>query len=326
MKRPLSPRPVSLSRGFTLVELLVSLAIGMILTIAIFSAYISTSSASRISEAQGRMNEDAQAALSILSQQIKMAGDNPKRAEYASNTPRNPVFGTSTYAIRGCDGVFGNVDTAADIASLTCGATGPDSIAISYEADPYNTIKTSGGLATDCLGVNLPVITGSVNKWNGASSTAAAVTYTVADNRFFVGTSGVVTAPSLYCKGNGTSSTKQPLVENIEDLQFIYGAAPPAATTTMSVGGYLNATELLSNTDLAIAGVTSEPAKWGKAMVVRVCVLVRSEALIAPNPDSANYISCPTNATGTGTFTIAPDLHLRRAYSTTIVLRNRITP
>lgn len=310
-------------KGLSLIELLVSLAIGMILTVAILAAYVSTSSASKISDAQGRMNEDAQAALSILSQQIKMAGDNPKRGDYAANTPRNPVFGTSTFSIRGCDGTFSDVDTAADIGALTCAANGADSIAISYEADPYNTIKTTGGVATDCLGVGLPAINGVVNKWNGATSVATNVTYTVADNRFFIGTGGAVTVPSLYCKGNGTGGTKQPLVENIEDMQFVYGVSP-ANTVTMSVGGYLNAAELLSNADLA--ALANDQARWGKVMVVRVCVLARSESLVAPNADSANYISCPTNGASTGTFTIAPDLRLRRAYSTTIVLRNRVTP
>jgi type IV pilus assembly protein PilW len=312
----------------SLIELMISIAIGMILVVAILSAYVGTSGASKVSEAQGRMNEDAQAALTILSQQIRMAGNNPKQLNYDTATPSNPVFGTASFAIRGCDGTFSNIDAATDIQSLTCAAAGADSIAVSYEADPYNTIKTTGGVATDCLGVGLTPITASVNKWNGiagpgSASVATNVTYTMADNRFFIATSGVVTAPSLYCKGNGAASTKQPLVENIEDMQFVYGTAP-ATTTTMSVSGYLNAGEILSDANLAL--LPDDQTRWGKVMTVRICVLVRSEAPIAPDADSAKYMSCPTSSASTGTLTAAPDLRLRRAYSTTVVLRNRVAP
>ena len=306
-------------RGLSLIELMVSLAIGLILTVAILSAYVNTSSASKISEAQGRMNEDAQAALSILSQQIKMAGDNPKRPEYALSTPRNPVFGTSTFAIRGCDGTFSNVTSATDGAALTCASNGPDSIVVTYEADPFNTVK-SGTNATDCLGNGLTVVNGTVNKWNGTASVPTAITYTVAENRFYVGTSGVVTSPSLYCKGNGGS--QQPLVENIEDLQLVYGVAP-SGTNTMALAGYLNADGILSDTGLA--ALANDQARWGKVMAVRICVVVRSETPIAPDADSAKYISCPTSGGSTGTLTASADLRLRRAYSTTVVLRNRVT-
>ena len=311
------------ARGFTLIELLVSITIGLILVAAILAAYVNTSGASRVSEAQARMNEDAQAALNILSQQIRMAGNNPMQAGYASGTPANPVFGPTTFAIRGCDGAFTNATSAANIQSLLCGATGSDSIAISYEADPYNTVKIiTTGAASDCLGSTLPTVSGTVNKWNGAASVPTAVTYTVADNRFYIGTSGVITAPSLYCQGNG-GGTAQPLVENIEDMQFIYGTAP-STTTTMSIAGYLDANEILSNAGLA--GLADDQTRWGKVMTVRICVLARSEQQVAPNPDSAKYWSCPTNAAPLGTLLTAPDLRLRRAYSTTVVLRNRVAP
>jgi type IV pilus assembly protein PilW len=313
------------ARGLSLIELMVSIAIGMILTVAILSAYLSASSANKVAEAQGRMNEDAQVALNILSQQLRMAGNNPKRPQYASTTPSNPVYSSATYAIRACDSTFTDPD-AADIQSLACSGNGPDSIAISYEADRYNTVKTAGGAATDCLGVSLPVVTGNVNIGNGATSVPTNVTYTFADNRFYIGTSGVVTAPSLYCRGNGTGGTKQPLVENIEDMQFVFGTAA-STTTTMSVAGYLNASELLA--DAGLAALPDDQTRWGKVMSVRICVLVRSEQPVAPDASSAQYMSCPASGASVGVLTTpadANDRRLRRAYSTTVVLRNRVTP
>jgi len=331
------------NKGFSLIELMVSLTIGLVIAIAAMSAYLGAASSGKMADAQSRMNEDAQAALAILSQQIRMAGNNPIQAGRASVFNKNPVYdsayvgGTSTtygtntftitptytlsnFIVRGCDGNFNNIKTAGGnldgIDTTTCAATTstlPDSIGVSYEADRYNTIPTSSGAATDCLGnaltaytVSFPAVTPTV---------AMSATFTVADNRFFVGTSTAIVSPSLYCKGNGGGSTAQPLVENIEDMQLTYGTVSTTATeTTATVAGYLRADE--------IANLTTTPAdaqtRWGKVLTVRICVLVRSEAPVATDANAARYDDCHDNQN-----VAAPDLRLRRAYWTTVVLRNR---
>lgn len=316
-------RPSHLSRrrvrGLSLIELLVSLVIGLVLMIAVVSAYIGSSGATRMAEAQARMNEDAQAALTVLTQQLRMAGNNPKQSNYTSAAPRNPVYPAGTYIVRGCDGKFSNITTAADPQSLTCtagGGSAPDSIAVTYEADAYNTVATGpGGSATDCLGQALTASNANVNIWNGTASVSTNVTFTVADNRFYVGTSTTIVSPSLYCKGNG-GANPQPLVENVEDLQFVYGTAPAAATpTTLSVAGYLSAADIAAD-----AGLAALPTQgWSQVMTVRVCVLVRSENPVVPDASSAQYVKCDGTVN-----TSPPDLRLRRAYSTTVVLRNRV--
>ncbi len=328
----LSPGPRCL-KGFSLIELMISLTIGLIITVAVFSAYMGVAGASKMAEAQGRMNEDAQAALTILSQQLRMAGNNPDQAnrfddaDPTLSSRRNPVylpeptydeyallpptFELSAFRIRGCDGPFSNITTATDLDRLTCAAgasTAPDSIALSYEADRFNTVPTAGGLPTDCLGSALNPITATFP----ASTPATAVSsgpYYVADNRFYVGT--VSSIPSLYCKGNGGNSTPQPLVENIEDMQFLYGAT----NTTAMVAGYLRADAVISQADMA--ALPDDAARWVKVRTVRICVLVRSEAPVVSDVASAAYRDC------NGTLeTNPPDLRLRHAYSTTVVLRN----
>jgi len=323
-------------RGLSLIELMVSLTIGLILMVAIISAYLGSAGASRVAEAQGRMNEDAQAALSILVQQLRMAGDNPLQPGYASSTPSNPVYGTSTVflPIRGCDGPFSDVKTAANIVSLTCSGganSNPDSIAISYEADAQNTIPTSGGAATDCLGTALPATSnGTVTTSNGTTGTTTIPTYHVADNRFFVGTSTVITQPSLYCQGNGTANSPQPLVENVEDLQILYGTSP--ATGTITVAGYLTANQVETDTALALAPTTLAYdggdsvkanlwARWARVSTVRVCVVIRSENPVVSDTASQQYVKCDGTVDSSQT-----DLRLRRAYTTTVVLRNRQPP
>lgn len=307
------------SRGLSLIELLVSIAIGLILMIAVVSAYLGSSGASRVAEAQVRMNEDAQAALTILTQQLRMAGNNPKQPNYTQAFPRNAVYDATTYIVRGCDGTFSDIKTATNLQTLTCaagGGTAADSIAISYEADIYNTIP-NGGVATDCLGQALPVTTNPTQPvWNGVAVLPTSVTYRVADNRFYIGTSSVITAPTLYCKGNGGTNA-QPLVENIEDMQFSYGTAPAsAAADALTVAGYLSASEVLSQTDLA--ALASDPIRWSKVLTVRLCVVARSETPVVSDAASARYVKCDGSVENS-----PPDLRLRRAYSTVVVLRNR---
>ena len=325
------------NNGFSLVELMISLTIGLVIMAAAMSAYVGSSSASKIAEAQSRMNEDAQAALAILSQQVRMAGNNPVQQNRVGHTTanlsslHNPIYGSSTYttstlsafSIRACDGNFTNLTTAANIDALTCTGnttTLADSIAVNYEADRYNTSPTAAGTPTDCLGNALPTITANLPVLTSTSpvvTSTAAVTYTVADNRYYIGTSTVIVSPSLYCKGNGPLSTAQPLVENIDDLQFSFGTTSSAGTsTTATIAGYIDASVVSVQT--AYAPATSMNNPWERVMAVRICVVVRSESAVAPTASSAQYLNCA------GTLTTPNDQRLRRAYSTTVVLRNRV--
>lgn len=340
-------------QGFSLIELMVSLTIGLVIVVAAMSAYLGAAGAGKMSEAQSRMNEDAQAALSILTQQIRMAGNNPGQTNRVMDTTpslsssHNPVYlPTPTYAgftlaptsftlaafsIRGCDGKFSNITSTTstldtlDASSCVSGtSTLPtDSIAINYEADQFNTLPTdTGNKPTDCLGSGLPTVTATVPTFEvvspstTATTSTTAVTYTVAENRFFIGTSTAIVTPSLYCKGNGGGglNAQQPLVENVEDMQFTYGTMSTTTTsTTATVAGYLRADE--------VDGLGTTPAdaatRWSKVLTVRICILVRSASQVVSDTASAKYYNCA------GTLLSPSDRYLRRAYSTTVVLRNR---
>ena len=330
------------NQGFSLIELLVSITIGLVIVVAAGSAYLGASAASKVSDAQTRMNEDGQAALNILSQHLRMAGTNPDQSNRDPAFARNPIYASkyvggeetpygsvaliapvpslSTFSIRGCDGTFtATPATATAISALSCAAganTLPDSIAISYEADRYNTEPIATGEPTDCIGNKLPSTTAAFPLPAPVGTLSA--TFSVAVNRFYIATSGSVNAPTLFCKGNGggTGTSAQPLVENIEDMQFTYGTVSTSETLpTATAAGYLTANGVASETSLAALPLED---RWGKVLSVRICLLVRSESPAAPNAASAKYDDCQG-----GRDVTAPDLRLRRAYSTTVVLRNR---
>ncbi|MBK7119560.1 MAG: PilW family protein [Comamonadaceae bacterium] len=350
--------------GFSLVELLVSLAIGLVISIAVITAYLSAAGAARVAEATGRMNEDAQAALTIMTQQLRMAGVNPAQPNRNTTTLHNLL--SNPYIIRGCDTTFSNVTSATTTAALTCpNGASPSSISIGYEADRYNTVPTNAGVPTDCLGNGLTGVSQTVT-----TSLNVVTTTTVyeAENRFFIGTSTYITSPSLYCKGNAASTNPQPLVENIENMRITYGVSNPGQPRSFGdnspgvaakfVLGYMTAAELIGSTAALNGSLTfSQPSMWTPtwtvafpttstfslsdlvsgtgfafqngvstgAMIwkawdavqaVRVCVLVRSEnAAVFDSP--AQYLDC------SGNLVTPTDRRMRRAYTTTVLLRNQ---
>ncbi len=331
-------------RGVSLIELMISMTIGLIIMIAVISAYLGASGASRTAEAIGRMNEDGQAALTILTQQLRMAGVNPSQPDRYSVTLGISARGntvplhnsvTNAFAIRGCDTRFSDVTTAASTTALTCGhvaaSVGPDSISIAYEADRYNTVATTAGVPTDCMGTGITPLTLTPGYLNSAGVAAANTLIYEAENRFYVGTSAFVVNPTLYCKGNGNASTAQPLVENIENLQLSYGTVNPNTTTspiyvtvtptftTTLVLGYMSAYELenYSGANPAMGATGATTKRWNAVKAIRVCVVARSEQPLADSLDSARYLDC------NGTLTVPPDKRLRRAYTTTVMLRNQ---
>ena len=319
---------------------MISIAIGLVIMGAALSAYQGAATASRVAEAQSRMNEDAYAALELLSQQIRMAGANPKQANYAlstasnaqsnssdaQSTPSNPI--TNTFSLRGCGTAFSNLKTgggvtaAANITSLICpsvasDAAQPHALAVGYEADKFNTVPLANGTPTDCIGNGLEEKKKKVIKITSATTTAGEiVTFYEADNRFYLDTPSGSSNPSLYCFGNGDKGTPQPLVENIEDLKFTYGVAQATGNDGV-VAGYLSASQI--ETVASMASLTSSLERWKRVVAVRICVLARSEANITNSQASSQYLDCDgvlqTNTT---------DLRLRRAYFATVSLRNRL--
>lgn len=308
-------------KGVTLIELMVSLVLGLVITISVINAYLGSSRAAQVADAQARMNDDAGAVLALLAAHVRMAGSNPERPLRPAEEARNPAYaapGGTAFAIRSCDGGFGNASSAAKVDDLTCAttATGPDAVAVTYEADTFNTAGLeAAGIPKDCMGRPLPPVPATVTMYDPVSNVPGPVDiqYYVGESRFYVAFSadGV---PRLLCRGNGIASQPGVIAENVEDLQFSFGVAPPAATAAGNIAGYLSASEMATNP--ALASMT-EAQRWARVVSVRVCVLMRSGQSVVHDLDSARYFNCE------GALVSAPDRRLRRTYRSTIVLRGR---
>ena len=185
------------ARGLTLVELLVSLVIGLVVIGAVLSTYLASGVSGRHGTALAQMTEDATVAINILRSQIAMAGfSQPYDVDTATGQLKRSYAGS---AVIGCEGGF--VDHKVALDTLKCkGGKGPDAIAVAYEADTGNTLPLSTGDPSDCLGQALPSV----------AAASPVPGYSLADNRFFLSSASEGAPPELYCLGNGGKSVPAP--------------------------------------------------------------------------------------------------------------------
>lgn len=312
---------VQLSRGFTLIELMIALVLGLVILAAGMAVYVSSSRGSQVSQMETQLNEDGILALNLIQQQIKQAG-------YSSQViPSNGATVMGNYAglaVRGCDNGFADASLAFD--SLSCNSSGGNgsAIAIRYEATADNTVPTSTGLPTNCIGNGINAVTAS----QAAPAPAPPPgNYALADNRYLVSISS--NQPALSCRGaegSGAVGGLEPLLANVERMQILYGVASrpsrelAAAYDAMrhQIVSYLDATSIDA---LPTTGVFPDETldRWGRVLSVRVCLVMRSEQPVRDAPDGGfTYKDC-NNADATAT-----DGYLRRTYTTTVLLRNRL--
>ena len=307
------------SLGISLIELMVSLTLGLLLMVSVVNAYVGSSRAAQVTEAQARMHDDANAALAVLKANIRMAGNNPERPMRAADAARNPVYtapALTAFAIRGCDSGFANGRDAGRIDDLVCATNpGAGALSVTYEADAFNTAGVDGAaVPLDCAGVPLAARTAAVTTYDPLTNAPNTenVQYYFNESRFYVetGNDGV---PRLLCRGGGTGFTPGVLAENVEDFRLTYGVVSPSATSGL-VAGYVTAAGIASRPEFA---PYPEPERWGKVAAVGICLLLRTAHPVVHDAASAKYVDC------SGALVDAPDLRLRHAFRATVVIRGR---
>jgi type IV pilus assembly protein PilW len=329
MKNPVLlglPRPVR-SAGFSLIELLVAMAMTVGLLTIVLSAYQGMFSGNRLGEAQQQLNEDAQAAFQLLAPHIRAAGYNPPQPR-AEQPPQNSlsfplpaVAPNLDLGIFGCDNGFANgsgAAPAAQMAGLVCNAAGAagangSSFAVLYEADGLSPQRV-GGQGADCRGFAVPIQAQALVA--AAPPNPPPAPYQVVENRYFISPDANGIRGGLSCTGNGGATAfdtpTQPLVANIESMQITYGVANPNVPNPpfTFVAGYLTADQI--GAAAGLPGATVDPGlsglfgvapavpaqltgsqRWALVNTVRVCVVVRSDAavltdVLAPGPNGTN--------------------------------------
>lgn len=245
-------------RGFTLVEILVALAIGALLTAGFVQIFSSSKKTYLIQDNLSRLQENARFAMDFLARDIRMAG-------HIDNAVPASVF--AGVAVDGCDDTH-----CSSLQSVPPGVTpsehSGDTLVVSYDA------------TRDCLGQDL-----SAGRPVTLAGNNTQTLTNLAQNAFYV-KGGV-----LSCLGNGGASP-QPLVEGVEAMQVLYGE-----DTTPNNG------EFIANRYLP-----ADAADMNRVVSVRIVLTLRTlDDHMALHKDSDFN-----------------DARIRRTFTQTIALRNRI--
>jgi type IV pilus assembly protein PilW len=299
-------------RGISLIELLVSLVIGLVVIGVTFANYLNSGSGHNSSAALSQISEDASVALNLIRKQVALAGYS---TPYQINTTTGLERTYKGQAIFGCNQTFDDTKKAT-IGDLTCTAATadtPDSIAVAYQADTENSILTAAGTPRDCVGTGL-----------AQTATSGAIpAYYLSESRLYVNDN------TLMCQGNGQGSAPiaggvnltgapMPLVDNIVDMRILYGLSKTESIDPLHSG---TPTDVAGRTPQQYVDAASVTA-WNNVVAVRVCIVVRSESEVM---DVATpYYGCDAVDATTPAATTPTDRRLYRAFSTTIMVQNRL--
>lgn len=300
MKHLRHPRPGS-QQGRTILELMISITIGLVILLALGTVYVGTTSTSRQSEAVSRMSEDAAIAFNLLGGGLQMAGFSAPRqlvlpggAIIDGVQVRLPDRNFTGAGVRGCDHGFVSISETFD--NLSCaGGSGPAAVAIRFEGDIYNTVKTADGDPTDCLNNAITLAKASPSDMDGTP-------YRLIQSRYL----GNGSVPTLSCAGNGNAYNPDPLLQYVEDIRIRYGVATDP--DSREVAYYATAAQVD-----ALAGDTNE--RWGRVVSLRLCLVMRSQE--RDQAGAGNYIDCD------GASVASANGFARRSFTTLFALRNR---
>ena len=302
MNHPHAVRPRQ--AGFSLVELLVAMTLGLVMLAALGSLLSTSLQTNSQTSNSAQMTEEGGLALEFLARYVRMAGFSPPLANVSGASVL--VKGVQTQAIesdftgaglRGCDGGFTDATAAWD--SLSCKTGSNAAIALRFQGDLGNTEPSTEALPTDCLAQKITSKAPSVYD--------ATREVTIVEARFTVNSNA-----ALVCGGNGNSFTAQPLFGNTEGLRISYGIAADGRST--QVLRYVNAATA-DTLLLADGSSASVDQRWSRVVSVKICLVVRAGTPDQTQP--APYVDCEEQ-------TVTPtDKYLRRSISTVVTLRNR---
>ena len=239
-------------QGLSLVEVMVSLVIGLVVVGAVLVSYITAGTTGRQQAAYAEMNENAQLALTLIARDLLLAG-------FAAPTgvAAGGLSFTRTYASRpvfGCRTGFASPST---MGAVACGAGGSDALEVVYQADGANSVPTASGVPTDCLG-------------NGLADAGG---FYLAYNRYYLASSSG--RSELHCASR-QGAGGQPLVDNVEGMSVWYGEANAGSPRT--VVRYVR------------ADVVSDWGRVLSVRVC--LLMRSSEAVLASGEDTVTYLDC----------------------------------
>lgn len=371
--------------GLSLVELMVSLAIGATLLAGLSEVLLAIRVSDRTQEANSRMQESGQFAVTFLGEDVRMAGylgctstiqssqintmmtglpasfqpttgiqgweaNNTDPGDISNHTDDVAVTSTATGWGTSGGNVLQNINAVpgTDIIRVWGGGDGLSSPSVSLEGTinsmtkpAFNQLVTSvfsvsAGdilLLSDCTQADIvhacavtpqgsPVTSMQIDLDNtcapantaGNLKTSVGATVNVLNgNLYYIGKRGDVATnpPSLFRRAlgsNGQLGTAVELVEGVADMQILYGE------NTNNDGN--NSADAFVPAD--------QVSNWADVVAVRITFLVQSIGdNLVPAPMSYSFNGVTYDG-GSGNGNLPDDNRLRRVFTTTVGIRNRI--
>jgi type IV pilus assembly protein PilW len=335
--------------GVTLIEMLISVAIGLVLAAAASYVYLIVQSSTRNLETQAARNETASLLLDIVGRDLKNAGYYPAHFPKATNNINsrggfanivNAAIPAFSQAIFGCSGAVFDAENGVCPAPV---AGAPDSLVINYFTDDTFD-RAEQGLRTNCLRNQVEQtdqagVFYNRARFDPAVAATATRTTTVAlpiliSNVYALSptttvafyTNQPVDTRSLRCRGNENRGgagpiAPQPMVQGADQLVIRYGLFDPARGG--SPERFYTATEV---SNLPVVSVTKGPdtfnyTGWQRVASVQVCILTKT---LDPNSrqviDQGSYTDCYGNTTNYD----STDRAIYKLDTRTLTIRNNI--
>ena len=321
--------------GVTLVELMIALAIGLLVTVAMLKVYVDASRMYRFNEGLARVQENGRFALEFIRRDARVAGF---WGCYSDATLTNGVSATSdAYINVGAGHITGTSDDGLNSSdSITFrSATGSGALVTSGMSGTGDsvTVESVGALSTntavlisDCEDGDLFQVTGiagtalahaaganaNVSPNLNKAYAAGARVYEAREATFCIAPGADPAQPALRRLVNPTpgqtcASNGDELLEGIKNMQTLYGEDTDADADGANGDGTANRYVAFGASGLDIDRIVS----------VRISLLARSlnnNLTTAPSPYTFNGITVTPAST---------DKYLRKVFTTTITLRNK---
>lgn len=279
--------------GFSLIELLISIAIGLIMMVAIALSYSASNNLRIQNQDTVEINEPIKIITRLIKYNISQAGyvdifdsatgqDTHAAALFTPNAAlqnmyiRAPIAGFQTplqQVFPGLNGVFGcdgamtstpnTIATTAPPATHACGVANATRHSIQFA---YQAVARGGSQVASTGGTN--AITGE--GFDCLQRTPPAGVF-VAINRFFVQTNPGDNVPELYCSGSGDTPAGElvtfPIARGVEEFVVRYQLAAPGTAGVLSAAGngktqYLTATQ-----------VSADAIGWAGVTAIELCIV-----------------------------------------------------
>ncbi len=320
------------ARGVTLIELMISMAIGLILAAAASYMFLTSQRIYKTIDTRGQQQETAAIVLDFIGRDLKNAGFYPATfpttaavpgfyGQYSNIVPSTPV--AYNQGVFGCsNAVFNPYASPPACPAAVSGA--PDSLVVNYFSSDDFTVEGVGS-RSDCLRGSVNTVTYNISRAGvGATNTTTVALPVFITNIYSLGSTTTlaldkqsVNTRSFRCAGNSSSGNHRPLFSGVEELRLRYGVSD--GTTIEAPARFHTAAEVSALSALVVGGVSK--TGWQRVVSVQVCIVTKTLDNSVRQTATGTYLNCDNT---TVNYTTA-DRSIYQRSIRTFGLRNNLT-